>query len=417
MAQGATSTLIPIFVVQEMRGGVAEVGILASATSLVSVPGFILWGHLSDSSKKRKGFILLGYFGMALSLFLMGIARTLPEFYVANLLFGGLAAASGPVAAVLVLETSRHEEWAERLAEFARLGGIGWVAGLALGVFWLQSSLFGSSSALALRSLFLVGAALALLSGLMAWRWIQEPSEDRRVDRHQLSLVEIPYWVHEHLRYLPSKLLHSLTLRGLESRVAENRPLVRLYLSASLLFIGFTGFYAIFPVYLLLTLGFSSGQVFAAFLSSQAASTITYLFVGRWIKRVGPRPVLLAGTAGRVILFPSLFSVALFGLSPDFRFASVLALHALVGLCWAMINVSGGILVSDLAKEGEKAEAMGVYNAVQGVSAILGPLAFGFLALNLGILPVGLGLGSIFLLAGIFLLLLSGRKVQTPSLA
>src|SRR3970282_844490 len=59
MAGGATSALIPLFA-HALGGGLAEVGIIAAATSIASVPAFILWGVLSDRLGRRKPVLLLG---------------------------------------------------------------------------------------------------------------------------------------------------------------------------------------------------------------------------------------------------------------------------------------------------------------------------------------------------------------------
>ncbi|MEK7369380.1 MAG: hypothetical protein AABZ62_06915, partial [Planctomycetota bacterium] len=67
------------------------------------------------------------------------------------------------------------------------------------------------SEANAMRGLFFAGAALALLSALLAWRWLDEPTE--KVERHRLSFVDL-HWRVERLRYLPMRLLYFLDLRN-----------------------------------------------------------------------------------------------------------------------------------------------------------------------------------------------------------
>src|SRR2546425_6032110 len=173
MAGGATSPLIPLFT-RILGGSVADVGAVAAASSIASVPAFIGWGNWSDRLHRRKAFVLIGFLGTAASLFLMGLSRDVPDFYLANLLAGVLGAASAPVGTVLILETTRQDGWAARLAVFSRVGGIGWITGLVLGVAWLEVTPLNESAAM--RSLFVIGAALALLSGLLAWRWAGRPT-------------------------------------------------------------------------------------------------------------------------------------------------------------------------------------------------------------------------------------------------
>lgn len=183
IANGATSLLIPLFA-KELGASVGQVGIIAAASSLASIPAFMLWGHLSDRMKKRKPFVVLGFLGMALTLFLMGISAGVNDYYLSNLLFGFLVAASAPVATVLMIETAAKDQWAKRIAVFSQIGGIGWVSGLAVGMIWLQIDFHGLTLGEEMRALFIIGAALALLSAVVAWRWIKEPVEKLRANQY-----------------------------------------------------------------------------------------------------------------------------------------------------------------------------------------------------------------------------------------
>ena len=102
VAGGATSTLIPLFA-YALGGSLLTVGIIAAATSLASVPAFILWGSLSDRTARRKIFLLIGFLGSGLALFAMALCGTMSQFYLANLLAGFLGAASGPAGTVLLI--------------------------------------------------------------------------------------------------------------------------------------------------------------------------------------------------------------------------------------------------------------------------------------------------------------------------
>src|SRR5438445_10796855 len=83
VAGGATSTLIPLFA-YALGGSLLTVGIIAAATSLASVPAFILWGSLSDRTARRKIFLLIGFLGSGLALFAMALCGTMSQLYLAN---------------------------------------------------------------------------------------------------------------------------------------------------------------------------------------------------------------------------------------------------------------------------------------------------------------------------------------------
>src|SRR3989442_1941396 len=120
VAGGATSALIPLFA-YALGGTLFTVGIIAAATSLASVPAFILWGSLSDRFARRKIFLLIGFVGSGIALLAMAVSRTMSQFYLANLLAGFLGAASGPAGAVLLLEASKGAEWPAGVAPRGRL--------------------------------------------------------------------------------------------------------------------------------------------------------------------------------------------------------------------------------------------------------------------------------------------------------
>ena len=176
IAGGSTNPIIPLFVTEGLKGTVAQVGIVSAITSLAAVPANILWGNLSDTMQKRKPFIIMGFLGMGLALLLMGLSTSIPQYYLANFMLGLLAAAVAPVGTVLVLESFDKKDWAKRLGDFSKVGGLGWVVGLLIGTVWLML-LNGSDGENSTRALFLLAAVLCLVSTVLAFRWVPEPKE------------------------------------------------------------------------------------------------------------------------------------------------------------------------------------------------------------------------------------------------
>ncbi len=407
IAGGATSPLIPLFA-YALGASLADVGIIAAATSIASVPAFMLWGSLSDRLRKRKVFLILGFLGTAFSFLAMALSFTMPEFYLANLLIGFLGAASAPVGAVLVMETTPHDQWPNRLAFMSQLTGVGYIVGLSVGAMWLivGPAFVGGESAM--RGLFVIGAALGLLSGLLAGIWLQEPTAF--LERRSIHIMDNLFRV-ERVKFLPMRMLHYLDLRNHRRAPHLSRSL-RLYLvCVFLLFSGFTAFYGFFPILLQQVYGFSSPEVFAVYIASQVASVTAYLRVGRWVRDRGSRKTQLYASLGRTVLFPSFLAISFLSASPTAILVLILFLHAGVGLCWALINVSGSTLVSDLAPENGRAEAIGAYNAVQGFGSILGPLLGGFAAEFYGYAPA-IGVSVAFILGGVAILAVA-RSLET----
>lgn len=408
IAGGATSTLIPLFALI-LGASAAEVGIIAAAASIASVPAFMLWGGLSDRMGRRRVFAVIGFVGMALSFFAMAASTDIPHLYLSNILLGALSAAAAPVGTVLIMEMSKRAEWPDRLALFSRIGGVGFIAGLAIGAFWLQGLSGPWGPAGSMRALFLAGALLSVLSAAMAWRWIRDPGVT--IKRSHIPLSEHIYLAVERVRFLPSRLLHYFSFFGNhgEKRQAYSGALKTYYVSVILLFSGFTAFYAVFPVFLAGSVGFSGSQIFAIYIASQAVSAIIYARVGRVISKVGARKVQLAGATARIILFPAFLALVIFPIGIGAAFAAALIIHGLIGASWALINVAGSTIVSRLAPKEGLAQTFGLYNAVQGIGSIAGPLLGGFTAEIYGY-GGGFALSSGTIMAGV--IILASLKIQ-----
>jgi len=228
-----------------------------------------------------------------------------------------------------------------------------------------------------MRFLFLIGAGLAFASGVVVQIATLEPKV--RVDRRHVHLVDTHLRV-ERGRYLPMRVLHFVGPHHDSSGVRLPRPL-RVYLACVfLLFAGFTAFYSFFPIFLTQAYGLGSPAIFAIYIASQVTSIAVYPRVAGWVSSRGSRPMQLYGSLGRSMLFGSFFLLGIVGLGDLPRLGILIALHAGVGACWAVINVASCTLVSHLAPETSRARALGAFNAVQGFGSIFGPLLGGFTA-------------------------------------
>src|SRR2546426_1515016 len=319
VAGGATSTLIPLFA-YALGGSLLTVGIIAAATSLASVPAFILWGSLSDRTARRKIFLLIGFLGSGLALFAMALCGTMSQFYLANLLAGFLGAASGPAGTVLLMETSKRAEWPARLALVSRIGAIGRVAGLGMGGAWLAIGPGLLSAELSsMRALFVIGAALGLLSGLLVQIWTREPAV--RVDRREVHITDIHARI-ERGRYLPIRILHSINPLDWRRKVRLPHALRMYLVCVFLLFGGFTAFYGFFPIFLKQSYGLGAPEIFAVYIASQATSIAVYPRVGRWVSARRARSTQLYAAVGRSMLFPSFLLVGIAALPYGARLAA-----------------------------------------------------------------------------------------------
>lgn len=406
VAGGSTSPMIPLFVTEALRGTVAEVGIVGAISSLASVPANIIWGNLSDTTRKRKVFVLIGFLGMAIALLTMGLSMDMGPYYFGNFLLGAIAAAAAPVSTVIILESFVKDEWAKRIGDFSKISGIGWVLGLVLGTVWLQFASDDGSTITAMRGLFITASALCVVSILLALKWVPEPK--RKMERGE-AVGEIPpsQLIHfERGRYAPMKIMHIMKVSA-QNLSPRNFPRnLKLYYIVTLLaFTGFLTFYTAFPIFLKRELGLTISEVFVVYLASSITSALTYSLAGRWTSIVGGKKIQIMAFAGRILLFPAVYLVTLMGLEFWPMMTLLCILHAGIGFCWANLSVAGNTIVSCISFKDFRTESLGAYNAIMGIGTIIGSLIGGFVALSMGY-EATFVVASVFVVSALILLLI-----------
>lgn len=408
---GSTGPLIPLFITEGLKGTMSQVGIASALSSVASVPANILWGNLSDTTGKRRQFVLIGFLGMALALILMGLSVTIEEYYMANITLGLLASAAAPVGTVLVLESFEKHEWAKRLGDFSKVGGVGWVIGLVVGTLWLQA-FAPDDGALTMRALFILAGVLSLVSLALGLRWIPEPKEHVERERIEKHILNISVNRIERARYLPQRLVGVLKISSRNLRLS-NFPdnLRRYYLVVFLIFTGFLTFYVALPIFLADYVGLPSSIVFVIYLASSVTSAFVYGLAGKWVSRVGGKGMQLMAIAVRILVIPAFFLVTLFPLSTLSLIIIFSTLHAIMGFCWANIAVAGNALVSNMSYADFRTQALGMYGAIQGVANIAGCLIGGFVADYLGFLETFL-LAAGFVIVGLVLLTFTNAEKE-----
>lgn len=388
LSEGLSSLLIPFFVKDILKGELGTVGVVLSLTSIAAVPASIFWGTLSDRLHKRKALIILGFAGSGISFLLMSLAQNTFQFGVLSFFFGLSSAALAPVSAILVMETSRREDWSESFGIFNKVGGWGWVGGLVLGVMLvpLLSHIFTKD--LSMRLAFALMGILSLLAAYLAKVWIPEPKS--REDRMEYVKVVGRYpgfEVIEKVMYLPRRLVFFLNPSRLGNLGETLSRELKWYLLATfLIFSGVLMSYTVFPLYLRDQIGIPEYWVYIINIVRTSSSSFFYAYAGVWIKRAERGKLQIIGTACRsaIFLFYGLLSFIELGF---LKIPLIILVDAFSGFFWALIVVSGSTIVASLSKKGLEGEALGVYNTVIGFSKIFGTLVSGYLTQWLGFFP------------------------------
>jgi len=413
VAMGASSALVPLFVIKVLGGGITEVTIVAIAATISTVPAYILWGAYVDRTQRARAPLLWGKGGETICFAAMAIAPTFWTFVAANLAAGFFVAATTPTSTILILENTPINHRARAIGYFTKVNGVGWVAGTVVGAVYFAFAPGLIGTGIAMRLLMGVCAVLFAVSWAMSARWLKEPAFrfDHRWFKKEVLRMHTTYV--ERPRYLPSQFYST---PGKISRARRSGPswtgTLDLYLVASfLVFVGFLTFYTPFPVMLSEGIHLGDSQIFVVYLASSAMAAALYMWAGREVERIGNQRVQLGAWVIRIFIFLA-FGLAL--LAADVgrdRLAFVLAagLNGLAGAMYALVAVSGTTTVTRLAPESIHGEVIGAYNAVVGVGIVVGGVIGGIVAGSFGWWAVLAVTGGFIALAAFLLALIEIR--------
>lgn len=379
IAAGITVPLIPLFIVLYLHSNVEYVGITSSLASAAAVPSLIVWGNLSDSLKKRKVFVLIGFLGSAASLLPIVIIRSLNEYIAILVVFQVLAMASVPVSTLLILENSSTIKWPQVMASFNMISTVGTVVGLIAGTVIILS--VPSANHRILPLIYLAAALIYLAAFVSALFLLVESKE--KVKRGILSHLYTVRTI-ERIRYFPSHILHIASFR--KPRVTRRlTPSMKKYLFASsFLMIGFQLFMVPYPVFVMNKFNAEESQIFLMYLFNSALSATTFKIAGLSVRRLGSTRTLSFSLYSRIIIFVLASFIPFVALPNMYYLPIFITFYAVLGGLWSFISISEVTSVSKMSLQKHRGRAVGYYNSLLGVGQIIGASASGFIAFSLG---------------------------------
>lgn len=405
ISDGIATPLIPLLALQHFGASALVVTLVIAASGVSQVPFTIIWGNLSDRVAHRKYFLVGSFLTTGLSVILIGLSTNLESFFFFNVCEGLASAASAPIGTMLLLETRHKRWWPEDIGLFGLISGIGTTVGLALGFLWLFVLGFHQTDVAVMTFLLFVSGSFAVLSGLMAWAWIEEPI--RRIERRSVAeLANLHRGVVERLRHVRSRVLNIVEFSRQGGGPLPRREYLFL-IALGVMTVGFNIFYGPFPVFLIQDARFSDAGVFIAYLGASAASTALFFHSGKAVELHSPKYVFLESLAGRVVLI-LLFIwgpiYVLLGLGSPALVGWITLLNALLGVSWAFISTASTLFLIRLVGRSNRGRALGLYNAIAGAGGLLGTVLGGYLFTTYGVhttyalAAVAVALGGLLLL-------------------
>ena len=410
LAGGASAPLVPLFVIAVLGGGVGAVAIAVVSVSAATVPAYILWGDYSDRTRRRRLPLVVGMAMTSIAFLVMGLADSMWMFIAGNVMYGFFLAATVPTSTILIMEHNPEAIWGEAVGRFAKVSGMGWMTGMALGAVYFASISHFLPQEPSMRVLMLLCGLSCAIAYALAMFWIDEPKF--HIDRRWLEdqLVTMRTWTFERSRHIPSKLVYALRPRVMRKArtflPGWGRDLDMYLVATFILFTGVMVFYVPFPVMLSEELLLTSSQIFLVYLASAVAAAAMYAWAGREVDKLGNRKAQLVAWGARVVIF-SAFALALAAAGRELfqvAFGLSLLFNGLAGAMFAVISVAGITTALDLSPRRGKGEAVGAYNSVTGLGMIVGGLRGGVVATVAGYQAVALVTGAITFVAVIILL-------------
>jgi len=333
--------IIPIipFYVESFGVGGKELGMMMAIFSVMQFFFAPLWGSLSDRFG-RKPILVIGVFGNAISLALMGFSTSYWMLFGSRALAGVLSSATLPTAMAYVADSTSERD---------RGGGMGLI-GAAMGIGMVLGPGIGGWAATSSLSLpFFIAAGLSAVSLALILLLVNEslPAEARSTDVSLAGPKLKDMW------------------RALVG------PLGILFFLAFLVSFAMTNFEGIFGLYALFRFDYGPQQVgtiltVIGLISAVAQGLLTGPATRRWGEVNVIKTSLLASAIGFVLML----------LAVDFT--TVLLTVGFFVLSNTMLRPALSSLISKLAREGQGL-AMGLNNSFMSLGRIIGPLWAGFL--------------------------------------
>ncbi|MCW4028191.1 MAG: MFS transporter [Candidatus Bathyarchaeota archaeon] len=394
MAFGLLTVFIPLYVVtfqntSLLGGPLLALGVMTSIAIFCSIPASFIWGYLCDKTRHYKAFILLSFLSIAIILFLMTLpfAQNLIVFVVLYVMMQMLHVAHESPKNVLVTENYSRSDWERAFGFYEGLTEIGFIIGLAIGMFMFASSV--AFSVLANYALYIC-SGLSVVSLVLAVALIADP-----LMIFERRLVGIERKIDFTCRGVEcsSRMMDGLRWDGSlkqDSFVGFAVAIVLFSLASSL-------FFTPLPIYLKGLFGGQAQYVYLAYILNSVGATVGYFLIRRQARSINIRKQMPRFILLRSLLVFALVGVVSFAIAP-----TTLTCVLLVGLgfVYAMYYIMMLALSMEIIPEGKAGLFDGMVGLGSAVGAFLGP----FLAYSFTYLPNQFVYVPIFIITAVLFL-------------
>ena len=390
---GGLSTFIPLYIVN-VGGSVIDVALTLSTYNLSLIPGFLMWGYITDQYHRRKPVLVLSSAGVTLCVALMFLhpkGISLPFLYgTYGFLFSGIT----PASQLLVMETFQKRQWNDTVAKTNAISSIGVIVGTAPGIVW---TLFFD-----LKTYLLYLLAAAVVSTAFFNHTLSEP----HVTFERNILTHFPEALTSRIREIPIlflKIPHiSEWFRFFRmSRSGFTKDIPVLYFSMFFFFISTSLFFTPFTPYLKLN-NISDSSVFFLYFIVYCMNTVGWVYSKKMVIHWGEKRAALVSMLARASSMAAMGMLALVFSSFSVLFGALL-LVPIVSVCFSLVNTPISIMLYKSIDSHRGGEYLGLYSALTSIGVLVGSTISGYISLQLSYSVTFLA-ASVLLMTGIGLL-------------
>ncbi len=340
---------LPLHLKNEIGAPVLAIGIVFAAFALVETLFKTPAGAMSDHYGRLR-IILLGLVAGMISPLLMTVAGYWQLFVLLRAIDGLAVAAVWPALIALISEKVRPKEKATALAAF----NLAWISGVGLGpAVGLEIGHRFHSNIYAFYTAGILLFCAAVAATVVWWGERRRQQQAAPASRDKIADRGLP---------VPGR-----DWREMLGRLRARRPvLLHMLWIFVLMQFGLTMLVPVIPLYAQRVLGMTQHQMSQAFLAPAIIIAALALPLGRLSDRMGrDRAIHLA--------LP-IVALALASIPWLPEMWMVMAVAAVIGLCFDLATPSWLALTSQLAPDHRQGLALGAMNTAQGMGFILGPV-------------------------------------------
>lgn len=368
-------TAIPLFVIQ-LGGGISEVSIMIAIHYGAAALGSIVWGKVLDRYHAKKAVLLSSFSVILLCCVWLYFVNDIEPIFAISPIAGFFLTARGQVTQMLVMETSKNNEWGRLFARTSILSTFGSLGAMLIGAVW---SLYFDSRQYFMICALSTGVALAISS--------QITKSNFHIERHTIAHsvhgiqhIFSHFRIHHHFVFPKIPNIHDYKhiisiLKGKVSHEIGFLFLANLlfYFGSNIYFTALTPFFK--------SLHLSDSTVFTLYLIQTCMMAAIFFVAPKLISRVGEEKSTM------VAYIPRILGVLIAGFLISLFSGYVLLAFAMLSMCLMVVGFSifttaNSVLLFKTIPKGFEGTYLGVNSSMVGMGVFAGALTAGVITVH-----------------------------------